>query len=246
MQTTTLDLGPQADEVKRVVAGVRDDQLAGPTPCEGTSVAALLDHLVGLTLAFRMAAEKTPPGGPSASADDLAPDWRTRLPRQLDELVAAWRDPAAWEGVTEAGGVRMPAPAMAVVALDEVLVHGWDLAVATGQEYRADPAAAAACLQFAAGVAPQGREGLFGPPVPVPDDAPVLDRLLGLTGRDPAGTAVRGGARRPAPPVRRRRTARPASPGWSPGRRRRRRSGRSRRGSSRRSARRSPSSRPSR
>ncbi|HEX2074215.1 MAG TPA: TIGR03086 family metal-binding protein [Geodermatophilus sp.] len=183
-----LDLGPQAAEVKRVVAGVRDDQLAGPTPCEGTSVAALLDHLVGLTLAFRMAAEKTPPpGGPSASADDLAPDWRTRLPRQLDELVAAWRDPAAWEGFTEAGGVRMPAPAMAVVALDEVLVHGWDLAAATGQEYTADPASVEACLGFVAqAAAGPPQPGLFGPPVPVPDDAPAMDRLLGLTGRDPA------------------------------------------------------------
>jgi hypothetical protein len=30
------------------------------------------------------------------------------------------------------------------------------------------------------------REGLFGPPVPVPADAPLLDRVIGLTGRDPA------------------------------------------------------------
>ena len=56
MQTTTLDPGPAAAEVARVVAGVRDDQLGAPTPCEWTSVAAVLDHLVGLTLAFRLAA----------------------------------------------------------------------------------------------------------------------------------------------------------------------------------------------
>ena len=56
-----------------MVAGVRDDQLTDPTPCAGTSVAALLDHLDGLTVAFRMAAEKTPlAGGPSADADHLA------------------------------------------------------------------------------------------------------------------------------------------------------------------------------
>ena len=30
--------------------------------------------------------------------------------------------------------------------------------------------------------------GLFGPPVPVPDDAPTLHRLLGAAGRDPAWT----------------------------------------------------------
>ena len=40
------------------MAGVRDDQLTGPTPCTGTSVAAMLDHLLGLTTAFRMAAKK--------------------------------------------------------------------------------------------------------------------------------------------------------------------------------------------
>ena len=195
METTTLDLAPQAAEVARVVAAVREDQLTGPTPCEGTSVAAMLDHMVGFTLAFRMGAEKTPlAGGPSADAGNLAADWRTRLPAQLDALVAAWRDPAAWEGFTEVGGVRMPAGAMGVVALNEVLVHGWDLAVATGQPYRADLAAAGRCLAFAvdfAAGAPEARNGMFGPVVPVAQDAPVLDRLLGQTGRNPGWTPSR-------------------------------------------------------
>lgn len=183
----TVDLAPPAAETARIVAGVRDDQLDDPTPCTGTSVAGMLDHLVGLTTAFRMAAEKTPPpGGPSASASNLAGDWRTRLPAQLDALVAAWQAPGAWEGMTEAGGVQLPASAMGVVALDEVLIHGWDLAVATGQAYRPDDAAVAACFDFVgdrrdepAGASP------FGPVVPVPDDAPLFDRLLGRTGRDP-------------------------------------------------------------
>src|SRR3712207_8885103 len=104
-----------------------------------------------------MAAEKTPvSGGPSASPDDLPPDWRTRIPTQLDALVAAWRQPSAWEGTAEAGGVVMPAPVAATVALDEVLVHGWDLAVATRQPYPADPASVAACTEFAAQAAAQG------------------------------------------------------------------------------------------
>ena len=185
--TTRLDLGPQAAEVARVVTGIRDDQLGDATPCADTPVAGLLAHVAGLTTAFRMAAEKTPvPGGPSASADDLPPDWRTRIPAQLDALVAAWQRPSAWQGTAEAGGVTMPGPVAAIVALDEVLVHGWDLAVATGQDYAADPASVAACGEFAAQAAAEGpAPGLFGPPVPVPDDAPPMDRLLGLTGRDP-------------------------------------------------------------
>jgi uncharacterized protein (TIGR03086 family) len=186
---TTIDLGAAASETARVVAGVRDAQLCDPTPCEATSVAGLLDHLVGLTLAFRLSAEKRPlPGGASRSADDLAPDWRTRLPGRLEALTAAWRSPAAWEGTAAAGGVELPAPVMAVVALNEVLVHGWDLAAATGQQYAADPAATEVCLRQAEqlGTAPEAREGLYGPVVPVAHDAPAFDRLLGLTGRDPA------------------------------------------------------------
>jgi|SRR5215213_1704789 uncharacterized protein (TIGR03086 family) len=188
--TTALDLAPQAAEVARVIAGVRDDQLTDPTPCDGTSVAAMLDHFVGLTVAFRLGAEKSPmEGAPSADADHLPADWRERLPAQLDALVAAWDQPEAWDGTTEVGGVRMPAAAMGVVAANEVLVHGWDLAVATGQPYAVDPLTAEACLEFNKGFAvgaPEARDAMYGPVVPVPSDASLFDRLLGATGRDPA------------------------------------------------------------
>jgi uncharacterized protein (TIGR03086 family) len=188
METMTVDLGAAADEVARVVAGIRDDQPGHRTPCEDMPVAAMLDHMVGLTLAFRLSAEKTPlPGAPSASADRLVDDWRNRLPAQLSALAEAWRAPSAWEGTASAGGVEMPAPAMAVVALDELVIHGWDLAVATGQPYSVSDADASACLGFASsfGDAPEERAGLYGPRVPVPADAPVFERLLGETGRDP-------------------------------------------------------------
>src|SRR5215218_1202125 len=145
----TADLAPTATETARIVAAVRDDQLGDPTPCAGTPVAAMLHHLVGLTYAFRMAAEKTPLSGPpSASADDLPDDWRTRIPDQLDALVTAWREPSAREGTASAGGVELPAPVMSMVALDEVLIHGWDLAVATGQEYQPDDVDVQTCFDF--------------------------------------------------------------------------------------------------
>ncbi len=188
METTQQALAAAVAETTRVVTAIRDDQLAAPTPCAGTPVAALLDHLDGLALAFRLAAEKRTGGTASTSADALTPDWRTRVPERLAALAAAWQDPAAWTGDAEAGGVTMPAPAMAAVAVDEVLVHGWDLAVATGQPYRADPGATEAALAFVAAATGEGPapEGLFGPPVAVPGDAPGFDRLLGRTGRDPA------------------------------------------------------------
>ena len=188
---TTLDLGPQTAEVIRVVELVRDDQLGDPTPDEGMPVGGLLDHLVGLTTAFTMAARKEPLGaGPRASADQLPEDWRTRLPRQLEELAAAWRDRAAWEGTAEVAGVRLPSGVMGVVAANEVLVHGWDLAAAIAAPYEADPGVALACLEHVTGLTAPGMEEMrssqFGPVVPVPEDAPVLHRVLGLTGRSPS------------------------------------------------------------
>jgi uncharacterized protein (TIGR03086 family) len=94
--------------------------------------------------------------------------------------------------VTEAGGVTMPAETTGAVALDELVLHGWDLARATGQPFACDPASTAAVLAFTSAMAqPEQaatREGLFGPVVEVPEDAPTFDRALGLAGRDPAWT----------------------------------------------------------
>jgi uncharacterized protein (TIGR03086 family) len=152
-------------------------------------VAALLDHLVGLTIAFREAAEKIPQtGGPRADAANLAPDWRIRIPMQLDGLVAAWQHPTAWQGDTHIAGMEMPAAAAGTAGLNEVLIHGWDIAVATGQEYRPDPDTVRTCLDFGVAFAkgaPEARDQMYGPVVPVPEDAPLFDRLLGQAGRDP-------------------------------------------------------------
>ncbi len=195
--TDRLDLHPAAEEVARLVAGVRDDQLGGTTPCPDYPVAGMLDHLMGLCIAFTHAARKEPMpadgGGESgpgaATADRLDPAWRDQLPVRLQALADAWDDPAAWEGEATAGGVTMPAGAMGAVALDEVAVHGWDLARATGQDYRLDDATVQAVLAFTTESAtPENapmRAGIFGPVVEVPFEAPSWDRAIGLAGRDP-------------------------------------------------------------
>lgn len=178
-----------------LVAAVADDQLDAPTPCDDTSVARLLDHLVGLSLAFTWAAHKTTPadaGPPRSAAEHLDPDWRSVLPKQLDELAAAWRDPKAWEGMAVAGGITMPSEVMGLVALDELTLHGWDLAMAIGQAFPCDPTSAEAVLGFVTDAArPENaemRDGIFGPVVKVPEEAPTFDRALGLAGRDPYWT----------------------------------------------------------
>jgi uncharacterized protein (TIGR03086 family) len=196
-----LDLEPAARVVAGLLGGVRDDQLADRTPSEGMPVAALLDHLMGLCLAFTWGARRVPPpdaaaGPPRPTAEHLEPGWRTELPRRLGELVDAWREPAAWTGRTQVGGVTLPAAQMGVVALDELVMHGWDLARATGQHFGCDAASVAAVLAFTeAASRPEAAPmwaGLFGPVVEVPPDAPPLDRALGYAGRDPQWSLARG------------------------------------------------------
>ena len=120
----------------------------------------------------------------------MDPDWRHELPRRLEAMVTAWRDPAAWQGSTLAGGVTLPADVMGVVALDELVVHGWDLARATGQPFDCDPGSAEAIIGWLSAFPDEVRDGeVFGPTVTVPQDASSLDRAVALSGRDPAWTA---------------------------------------------------------
>ncbi|MGH3797516.1 MAG: hypothetical protein ACRDSP_21825 [Pseudonocardiaceae bacterium] len=74
--------------------------------------------------------------------------------------------------------------------LDELVIHGWDVARASDQTYDCDRALLDAVQGFVAQFSGPGheaeREGLFGPVVEIPDDAPLLDRVIGLSGRDPA------------------------------------------------------------
>ncbi|MFE0250465.1 TIGR03086 family metal-binding protein [Streptomyces sp. NPDC059010] len=196
MTDSTLDLEPQARVIARLADGVRDDQLTDGTPCPAYTVRNLLGHLLGLSVAFRDAGRKdlgpTTDTNPQAALPDIGPGWREELPKVLAELAEAWRDPAAWTGRTRAGGVPLTGPEAGAVATNELVIHGWDLARATGQPYTPDPAA----LQLSYGMLlvaaddPSRGGGIFGPVVPVPDDAALLDRAVGLSGRDPQWRAT--------------------------------------------------------
>ena len=200
-----FDLGPACREVAGLLGGITDGQLAGPTPCPDYAVREMLGHLVGLTAAFRDAARKElgpmTDTAPNTVLPVLDTDWREVLPRQLDELAAAWRSPAAWEGFTRAGGVDLPGAVAGIVALNEVQLHGWDLARSTGQAYAPDEASLRASYAMLAPMAEPGdpeqaQESPFGPPVRTPRDAPLLDRVVGLSGRRPdwrPGESIRAG-----------------------------------------------------
>ena len=182
------DLHRAADRLGAVIANIRDDQLDASTPCPDSPVATLLDHVSGFGPAFAACARKdlgeATSNPPVPSADSLDPQWRTSIPPALTGLADAWSDPAAWSGMTQVGGVDLPGEVAGVVALDELVIHGWDLARATGQPFEAADDDLLACLPFLE-QAPDRSGALFGPVVPVAADAPLLHRVLGLAGRDP-------------------------------------------------------------
>lgn len=188
---TTLDLGPATTALRGLVATVTDDQLTLPTPCTEYTVGDLVDHVGGLAIAFTGAARKQPaPGsseGGSGDASRLEPGWRDRIDADLAALAEAWRDPSAYDGMTAAGGIDLPGEIAASVALNEVVVHGWDLATALGRPFVVADADVAGCMAFAEPFSTpetaDQRGDAFGPVVPVAADAAPLTRLLGMMGR---------------------------------------------------------------
>jgi uncharacterized protein (TIGR03086 family) len=188
-----IDLRPAAGRLGALIEAVREADLDRPTPCSEYCVGDLLDHVQGLTIAFGGAAVKadgpSSTMGPAGTAANLDADWRQSLPARLMNLAGAWQDPEAWAGMTRVGGLDLPGEVAGIVAFGELSVHGWDLAQATQLPFEPDPDGVGPLFEliqqtFGSGQdAPRGPA--FGPAVPVPGDAPVFHRILGLLGRDP-------------------------------------------------------------
>jgi uncharacterized protein (TIGR03086 family) len=186
-----VSLEPATSEMSNLLGRVLDEMLGWVTPNPGVSLGDLVDHVGGLALAFAATAAKDvdPLSGPPplGDAERLGPDWRTRIPRDLAALAAAWADPSAWTGQTRAGGVDLPGEVAGLVLLNELVVHGWDIAVSSGQRLNPDPAV----LDAVHGYLVQLRGGNSGPAgglgtvVPVSAQRPLLDQVIGLAGRDP-------------------------------------------------------------
>lgn len=185
-----IDMTSACYRTAKLLDGVRDDQLEGTTPCESLSLRELVAHVGGLGVAFAAAARKDlgemtdqPPGD---GGYQLHGDWRVQYPVNLDRLGEAWLAPAAWDGMTRVGGVDLPGEVCGSVALGEVVIHGWDIARSTGQDYDVDEDVAQAVLDHVSAFAAGGPvEGLFGPAIEIADDAPTFDRAIALSGRDP-------------------------------------------------------------
>lgn len=177
-----------------VVRAIPEDRLTAPTPCAEYDVKALVNHLLQVIVQFQALAAKQNADfseSPDYVAESPDLDWRDRFADEAGKLVAAWAAPGADEGTT--GAMDMPARTVGCMALLDLTVHAWDLARATGQEYEPAPESSgvvAALREAVAGLGPTARKmGVFGEPLPVPEGASELERLLAETGRDPRWAA---------------------------------------------------------
>ena len=191
-ETTDLLADVLAD-LETVVGGIRPGQLHDPTPCTEYDVTQLRDHVVGWLTTF--ASGFADPGG-QAARDNLggyqAPtDPATEVQAAASTLTGALPAGAA-RRPRRLGSSGMPRAVARGKILWEYQVHGWDLARATGQPWSPPAAAAEQSLGFAPGMLTEDYQGdgkAFAKRVSVPATAPPLDRLLGLSGRDPGWTA---------------------------------------------------------
>ncbi len=178
-------------QASALVAGVDASMLGRPTPCCDFDVEHLVGHLVfaahrvaaigrGQTLADREAVVTEVPDG----------DWSGAFDAEMDDALAAWKDDALLDSAVALPWATLPGALVAQIYALELVTHGWDLAVATGQTADLDPALAEAVLPVAHQALPpepRGGELPFGPVVAVDDGAPAYDRLAGYTGRHPHG-----------------------------------------------------------
>ncbi len=172
------------------VVNIRPEQLGDPTPCTDFDVRRLINHLLFWLPSLEAAGRKQavpPPASDESDIDLVCGNWAAELVDQLRQTAIAWGEPQAWEGMTQMGNTaEMPASVIGGMVLGEVVVHGWDLAVATGQQIAWDDEVLNHVLRDLQSNADLGRKmNLYGPEVPISDDATLLDRVVGLTGRTP-------------------------------------------------------------
>ena len=182
-----------ARPISEIVRGLDASDLAAPTPCAAYDIRALLNHLLFWGPGLTAAAHQQPAAPPVAAETDVdlvVGDWPVAFDTLVTDMVAAWSDPSAWVGMTSMGGSGgLPAAMVGGMAVGELVVHGWDLGRALGRSPEWDRELLAFLHPEVSAVAETGRQmGVFGPEVAVAETAPTLDRILGVTGRDPAWT----------------------------------------------------------
>ncbi|QGN45903.1 TIGR03086 family metal-binding protein [Micromonospora sp. WMMD558] len=189
MATHTSDLLAAATpRTVAVVRGIADDQLDLSTPCAEFTVRDLLNHLFEVVVNFQELAARRPATW-ADKPDHLSDGWRNRFETETRRLIDAWSDPASVSGVSP--GMGLPQETVGGMVLLDLTVHGWDLAVATGQPYEPAPEAVGALHELVEQLGPLPRKmGVFAEAVSTAPGVPDAHRLLAATGRDPAWTGT--------------------------------------------------------
>ncbi|GAB0105467.1 TIGR03086 family metal-binding protein [Nocardia sp. JMUB6875] len=189
MNTAALSLIDRIDNALGtagvIVAGIDADQLTRDSLCPGWDIGFELNHLVGGMRIFAAELTGTDPGGDHHD-DWLGGDHRAAFAAAAELDRAAWARPGALDTTIRLGFGEVPGPMAAVIHLTEIVVHGIDLAVLTGQEHLIDEEQAEHLLTVMRSMDFDAfrRPGMFGPERPVPADAVAHRRLLGFLGRE--------------------------------------------------------------
>ncbi|WP_448623977.1 TIGR03086 family metal-binding protein [Geodermatophilus sp. URMC 64] len=174
------------------LSAVRPDQLTDPTPCTDYDVRALVGHLLSVLRRVAAVGRGEPPFSvPQVSTDVPDDGWGAAARSAADDVLAVWADDALLDReLTLPYGTHRGAVALATYT-GELSAHTWDLAAATGQHPAWDDDVLAVALAATHRMLPAEGRGPgvpFGPVVPVPGDAPPIERLVAWQGRDPRWT----------------------------------------------------------
>jgi uncharacterized protein (TIGR03086 family) len=185
-----------------VIGRVGPNQLDNPTPCAEYDVRALLDHMVTVVRRVAALGRGDDPFAPDVVAAVDGDHQRAWL-AAADAIQAAWADDAVLSRTMRLPWAERSGAAMLVSYINEITVHTWDLATATGQRPAWDPDVVSMAFDgirfmpgenrsamfegMKAGMPPALRDFAdpFADAVPVPEDAPLIDRLVAWNGRRP-------------------------------------------------------------
>lgn len=169
-----------------IVARIGNDQWDASTPCDEWDVRTLANHVVsGNFWAAELAAGKTiEEVGAALDGDMLGDDAGASYRRSAEAAAAAFEAPGALDAPCAVSYGPVPGSVYAGHRVIDVLIHGWDLATATGQDTTLDPELVTACIEI---VTPQldmlEASGAFAPRPDIPADADPQTRLLAWLGR---------------------------------------------------------------
>jgi uncharacterized protein (TIGR03086 family) len=186
---TVKQLDSVYETVQPLVAAIGSDQWTAPTPCPDWDVRALLGHLVGGNVVFAAALRGVPlaEARQALAGDPLGADPVTAYAQAAAEVSAAFELPGVLDRPVTIPFGTVPGSVALHLRIAEALVHGWDLARATGRTVSFPDDVVEQEIAFSQEFLPRVPPDRhpFGSSRPVPDDAPPLDRLVALLGREP-------------------------------------------------------------